>query len=456
MMIVTTAFIRGETAAASKKKGHTPWKLQDQSKRTPKEILAAEAGKFKPPPPMVTPVEKRSSNKFCDFHNDKGHSTDEFTIRSTILIPIECATVTTSSMEILKEAEVRHENLKVVLHLNFPDQKPSEMKGVSRSIAEHRLNIWEGYTPVRQKKKGQALERSKPSKQKTVIPFPKLTGKLSLSAATPLSASWTPIKATTRYRWQNQMKRKRPFTPAKGYIAIQNSLRPQERWRHIPAAVEGMFLGYMIIPEGIKLCPDKTEAVLQLSSPRTIKEVQSLNGKLASLNRFLSKSAEKSLPLFKTLKKCIKKSYFLWTPEAEQAFKQLIQHLSELPLLVAPKPNKEMIVYLSASYGAISVVLMTKRGTVQTPVYFVSRALQGPKLNYAPMEKLVLALVFAAKRTSVKGRILADFLVEKPNEAPPDMSVVETPQEPWTLFMDRSSCVDGSDAGLILTSPEGT
>nr|GEV82695.1 reverse transcriptase domain-containing protein [Tanacetum cinerariifolium] len=45
--------------------------------RTPKEILAAEAGKFQPPPPMVTPVEKRSSNKFCDFHNDKRHNTDE-------------------------------------------------------------------------------------------------------------------------------------------------------------------------------------------------------------------------------------------------------------------------------------------------------------------------------------------------------------------------------------------
>ncbi|GJS67397.1 hypothetical protein Tco_0681961 [Tanacetum coccineum] len=104
MMIVTTAIIRGEIAAASKKKGHAPWKPQDQPKRhaperkydfrgqsregrgssrftplirTPKEILKAEAGKFKPPPPMVTPVEKRSSNKFCDFHNDKGHSTDE-------------------------------------------------------------------------------------------------------------------------------------------------------------------------------------------------------------------------------------------------------------------------------------------------------------------------------------------------------------------------------------------
>ncbi|GKA01732.1 reverse transcriptase domain-containing protein [Tanacetum coccineum] len=88
----------------------------------------------------------------------------------------------------------------------------------------------------------------------------------------------------------------------------------------------------MITPKGIKSCPSKTEAVLQLPSPRTSKEVQSLNGKLASLNRFLSKSAEKSLPLFKTLKKCIKKSDFHWTSEAKPAFKQLKQHLSELPL----------------------------------------------------------------------------------------------------------------------------
>ncbi|GKC50859.1 reverse transcriptase domain-containing protein [Tanacetum coccineum] len=198
--------------------------------------------------------------------------------------------------------------------------------------------------------------------------------------------------------------------------------------------------------QGIKPCPDKTEALLQLPSPRTFKEVQSLNGKLAGLN-----------------------SDFHWTPEAEQAFKQLKQHLSKLPLLVAPKPKEELIVYMSASHGAISAVLMTERGTIQTPVYFISHALQGPELNYTPMEKLVLALVFAAKsvmlgehnityrpRTSVKGQILVDFLVEKPDKAPPDTTVVEIPQEPWTLFTDGSSCVDGSGMGLILTSPEGT
>ncbi|GJU64281.1 reverse transcriptase domain-containing protein [Tanacetum coccineum] len=59
-------------------------------------------------------------------------------------------------------------------------------------------------------------------------------------------------------------------------------------------------------------------------------------------------------------------------------------------------------------------------------------------------------------RTSVKGQILADFLMEKPDEVLPDASVKEAPQEPWTLFTDGSSCIDGSGAGLILTSPEGT
>ncbi|GJW62581.1 reverse transcriptase domain-containing protein [Tanacetum coccineum] len=59
-------------------------------------------------------------------------------------------------------------------------------------------------------------------------------------------------------------------------------------------------------------------------------------------------------------------------------------------------------------------------------------------------------------RTSVKEQILADFLVEKPDENPPNTLVVTPPPEPWILFMDGSSCVDGSGAGLILTSPEGT
>ncbi|GJV94979.1 reverse transcriptase domain-containing protein [Tanacetum coccineum] len=160
---------------------------------------------------------------------------------------------------------------------------------------------------------------------------------------------------------------------------------------------EGTFLGYKVNADGLK-------------------DVQKLNGKLASLNRFMSKSAEKSLPFFKTLKKCTKKSDFQWIAEAEMAFKQMKKLIAELPMLTAPKEKEELIIYLAAAKEAISAVLMTERDGEQMPIYFVSRALQGPEINYTPMEKLILALI---------------------------------------LFTDGSSCIDGSESGLILTSPEG-
>ncbi|GJV67273.1 reverse transcriptase domain-containing protein [Tanacetum coccineum] len=94
-------------------------------------------------------------------------------------------------------------------------------------------------------------------------------------------------------------------------------------------------------------------------------DVQKLNGKLASLNRFLAKSAEKSLPFFKTLKKCTKKSDFHWTEEAEAAFKQMKQLIAELPTLTAPEEKEELIVYLAATKEAVSAVLMTEREAKQ-------------------------------------------------------------------------------------------
>ncbi|GKB74912.1 reverse transcriptase domain-containing protein [Tanacetum coccineum] len=58
---------------------------------------------------------------------------------------------------------------------------------------------------------------------------------------------------------------------------------------------------------------------------------------------------------------------------------------------------------------------------------------------------------------AIKGQILADFIVERPEEESPDELMAEPEElpEPWTLFTDGSSCVDGSGAGLILTNPEG-
>ncbi|GJR24969.1 reverse transcriptase domain-containing protein [Tanacetum coccineum] len=137
--------------------------------------------------------------------------------------------------------------------------------------------------------------------------------------------------------------------------------------------------------------------------------------------------------------------------------------IAELPTLTTPVEKKELIVYLAAAREAVSAVLMTEREMKQMPIYFVSHDLQGPKINYTPMEKLVLALVHASKRLkrlriSVKGQILADFIVERleDDSSAAPMEVEEELPYPWTLFTDRSSCIDGSGDRLILTSPEGT
>nr|GEU72928.1 reverse transcriptase domain-containing protein [Tanacetum cinerariifolium] len=506
--------------------------------RTPKEILVAEAGKFQPPPPMVTPVEKRSSNKFCYFHNDKGHSTDEcmqlkkqieelvragklkeikhgrdqsktgkketsakdkpteiymiqssgtegslvieaemgghmihrmyvdggdvdhstrtwmnfmivrslspyngiigrpeireiqavpstahemlkfpveggiVTIRSTILIPTEFTLVITSST-VSKEERTCPDNFKVALHPDFPDKevaiegtlskkgrtelclileknldifawKTSDMTRVPRSIAEHQR---EGYSPVRDHERGLLpqlavqsshgketrrqladIQLAEPDEEKTafhtgegVYCYTKMPFGLKNADAT--------YQRLMDKAFNNKIGRNIEVyvddLVVKSYIEAEMIRDSDETFRTLRkinmklnlkkctfGVAEGVFLGYVVIPNGINPCPNKTAAILQLASPQTSKEVQSLNGKLASLNRFLSKSAEKSLPLFKTLKKRIKKSDFHWTTESEQAFKQLKQHLSELPLLVAPKPKEELIIYLSATYGA--------------------------------------------------------------------------------------------------------
>ncbi|GKD87164.1 reverse transcriptase domain-containing protein [Tanacetum coccineum] len=161
---------------------------------------------------------------------------------------------------------------------------------------------------------------------------------------------------------------------------------------------EGTFLGYKVNTEGIMVCPNKVGAVLNLLSPKCLKDVQKHNGKLASLNRFLSKSTKKSLPFFKTLKKCTRKSDFLWTTKAEVAFKEMKKLIAELPTLTIPMEREELIVYIAVAREAVSIVLMMEREAKQMPVYFVSRALQGPKINYTSMEKLVLALGHASKR----------------------------------------------------------
>ena len=90
----------------------------------------------------------------------------------------------------------------------------------------------------------------------------------------------------------------------------------------------GKFLGFMVSHRGIEANSEKIKAILDMKPPQNIKEVQSLTGRVAALNRFVSKATNKCLPFFKVLKKA-----FVWTDECQRAFQDLKRYFVTAPLL---------------------------------------------------------------------------------------------------------------------------
>ncbi|XP_073152300.1 uncharacterized protein [Henckelia pumila] len=236
------------------------------------------------------------------------------------------------------------------------------------------------------------------------------------------------------------------------------------------------FLGYMVTRRGIEANPEKVQAIISMSFPKNIQEVQRLTGRITALARFISRSADKSLPFFKALRKT---KHFEWNEESEKAFQDLRAYLKQLPVLNKPIQGEELFLYLAVTNRAASSVLVRKDGINHQPVYF---------------EKLALALVITARklcpyflshpitvltnsvlgkiaanpdasgrlirwitelseydikfepRTAIKAQALADFLAE---------TVQLEQEELWKIFVDGSSCQSGCGAGIVIISHWG-
>ncbi|GJY33108.1 hypothetical protein Tco_0417577 [Tanacetum coccineum] len=151
---------------------------------------------------------------------------------------------------------------------------------------EHKLNEYKHIKPVKQKKRGLGLDRS----------------------------------ATT-------CKEVEELTKARILQKVKN-----QTWVANPVMVKKSDVGPLF----------ESQAVTDLKPPRTLKDIQSLNGKLAALSRFLSKGAEKSLPFFKTLKSCTDKKIIKWMVDAEEAFQRMKKFMEILPTLTAPNQRRSV------------------------------------------------------------------------------------------------------------------
>ena len=80
---------------------------------------------------------------------------------------------------------------------------------------------------------------------------------------------------------------------------------------------------------------------------------------LAALNRFISKFADHCHPFYQLLRKW---KGFQWNEECERAFQDLKEYLMRAPMLTAPKPGKDLFMYLLVSDHAVSAMLLRDQG----------------------------------------------------------------------------------------------
>ncbi|XP_074356266.1 uncharacterized protein LOC141695965 [Apium graveolens] len=278
----------------------------------------------------------------------------------------------------------------------------------------------------------------------------------------------------------------------------------------------GKFLGFMVNHRGIEANPAKIKALLDMKSPTSVKQVQSLTGRIAALNRFVSKSSDRCKEFFKVIKG--KGKDFLWTPDCEEAFLKIKEQMGNPPMLAKPEDGETLILYLAVSEYSVSAVLVKEEAIHQWPVYYVSKRLLDAETRYTNMEKLVYALILAARKlrpyfqahrievrtayplqhilhkpessgrmlkwavelgqfdleycpcTAIKGQALADFVLEFDEEVDDKAIVLAEPtsqeshqdekkQEPphpwWTLHVDGAVNNNGSGAEIVLITPEG-
>ncbi|XP_026396952.1 uncharacterized protein LOC113291656 [Papaver somniferum] len=277
----------------------------------------------------------------------------------------------------------------------------------------------------------------------------------------------------------------------------------------------GKILGYIISKEGIEVHPEKVQAVRDMPPPATIKDVQKLNGLIASLGRFFSRSSDKCDHFFNILKKGTK---FVWTEECDKALQSIKNCLMNLSIMQKAILGEELLLYLASKPSALSAVLIHVDQGVEKPIYYISKAYNSAEINYSKIEKLIPALVYASFKlriyfqahkikvltrvpieltmknsrksgrierwnalsgnynisyevlSSPKSQVIVEFLAEFPveeDEYVEDMMDVDeeygnpkdllTDQNPnrWEILVDGSSNGEGNGIGIVFISPKG-
>ncbi|KAK4397466.1 hypothetical protein Sango_1583200 [Sesamum angolense] len=200
---------------------------------------------------------------------------------------------------------------------------PSDFKGIDPEVIVHRSNVDPKAKLVKQKKRSFRMECNRIIEEE-VNKLLK-AGYVAEVQYTEWLSNMVVNACATYQKLVNRMFKdliRKTMEVYVDYMLIKNK-EEKEHLTHLQAAFEvmrrygmklnsakctfgvrgGKFLGYMVSEKVIQVNPEKVETIMRMGSPKTIKNVQKLIGKVTSLARSISRSVDRNLSFFKTLRK---------------------------------------------------------------------------------------------------------------------------------------------------------
>ncbi|MCO5614677.1 hypothetical protein L7F22_068961 [Adiantum nelumboides] len=155
-------------------------------------------------------------------------------------------------------------------------------------------------------------------------------------------------------------------------------------------------LGHIISQRGIEVDPAKTKALIEIPSPKSVKEVTSFMQKVKYMSRFIHLASEMLYPL----QKLTQQVEFAWSDELEEYFNGIKMVLSELPTLMSPCWEFPFFVNPIVGTNTIGAIILQQdpHNSRMRPVYFASKVLDVNEKGYSEAELMMLALTFAVRK----------------------------------------------------------
>ena len=145
---------------------------------------------------------------------------------------------------------------------------------------------------------------------------------------------------------------------------------------------EWKLLGHIISKDGIKIDPERIEAIQKIPLPHNLKSFQSFLGKTNFLRRFIPNYAKIAKPIQNLLKKDVK---FVWQEDGKKAFQEIKCAIARAPVLVSLDYSKDfMIFYFSSEDIIVGVLLQKNKDGHEQPIAFVEISVFPPRFSVSP------------------------------------------------------------------------